>query len=337
VLAEATLVAGRAAMELQDHAAIATLGEAATTAMATGQDAIGIEAWARRAFVEVEMGDAAEPLAGLDIVEALASRTRSAFARALLANSVGNVELERTHREQARKAFERALVAAREVTGPGAVELVNVRMNLAVATEDPAERDRLFVEAHEALARLLGPDHPQTLLVEWVRVMKSVTDPHDASEALSKLCSRYELHPALSGRRAMCMVELADVRDVLGDRAGARAAIAQALDLGAATVDDVAEAKGYAALWSGDATGAVTAFEAALATHPVASGESWYQTYTRTKIQLGLARALLAAHRDAAAPLAAATESLTVLARDQQAAAIERRLAEARELTASRK
>jgi hypothetical protein len=305
--------------------------------MATGQDAIGIEAWARRAFVEVQLGDAADPLAGLDVVEALASRTRSAFARALLANSVGNVELERSHRDAARRAFERALVAAREVTGPGAVELVNVRMNLALATDDPAERDRLFVEAHDSLARLLGADHPHTLIIEWTRVMKSVATPRDASEALSRLCSRYELHPALSERTAMCMVELADVRDMLGDRAGARAAIAHALELGAEKIDDVPEAKGYAALWAGDPSGAIAAFEAALAARPVIAGESWYQAYTRTKAQLGLARALLAAHRDAAGTLASATDALTVLARDQQAAAIERRLAVARELTASRR
>jgi hypothetical protein len=165
--------------------------------------------------------------------------------------------------------------------------------------------------------------------------MKTAAAPRDAQEALALLCARYELHPALSERIAMCMTELADVREMLGDRAGARSAIARAIDVGAEKVGDVPEAKGYALLWAGDAPGAIEAFHAALAVRPVVAGEPWYSTYTRAKVQLGLARALLAAHGDAAAPLAAATDALTVLARDQHAAAIERRLVVARGLTAS--
>jgi predicted Ser/Thr protein kinase len=329
VLAEATLVAGRAAMELGDHDASARLGEAATLGVSTGQDAIGIEAWARRAYVRATTDEAGDPLAGSEIVQAIASRTRSAFARALLANNIGSVELGENRRADARVSFEQALAAARDVEGPGAVELVNVRINLAIVTDDPTARDRLLVDAHDQLARLLGPDHPATLFATWNRVMRTLSAPREAAAALEQLCARDELHPTLAARTALCWVELADVRDMLGDRRGAVTAIDRGLSLGAATSDEVPEAAGYALLWHGDAAGAVRSFESALAAVPVAPGEPWFRTFTRAKLQLGLARA----HRDPAA-LGEALDVLTVLARDQQAAAIERRLAVARQLRA---
>jgi tetratricopeptide (TPR) repeat protein len=330
LLAEATLVAGRAAMELGDRDASAQLGDAAKLAIASGQDAIGIEAWARRAYVHATADEAGDPLAGSDVVEALASRTRSAFARALLANNIGSVELGQNRRADARASFERALAAARDVVGPGAVELVNVRINLAIVIDDRAARDRLLRDAHDQLARLLGPDHPATLFATWNRVMRTLGAPRDAADVLAQLCAKDELHSALPSRTALCWVELADAREMLGDRAGAATALARGIELGAASIDEVPEAAGYALLWHGDAAGAVKSFEAAIAAIPPTAGEPWFRTFTRAKLQLGLARA----HHDPET-LAAAVAALTVLARDQQAAAIERRLAAARELTGS--
>jgi tetratricopeptide (TPR) repeat protein len=203
-----------------------------------------------------------------------------------------------------------------------------VWINLAIVTDDPADRDRLLVDAHDRLAQLLGADHPATLFATWNRVMRTLSSPRDAAAALQELCTKDGLHAALASRTALCWVELADVREMLGDRAGATKAINLGVSLGAATIDEVPEAVGYALLWRGDVAGAVKSFEAALAAIPPAAGEPWFRTFTRAKLQLGLARA----HRDPAA-LAAATDALTVLARDQRAAAIDRRLSAARLLT----
>src|SRR5207237_796746 len=68
---------------------------------------------------------------GLEPIEARADRAaRARFARALLYNNVGTVELARDQRGRALAYFERALVESRNVTGPGALELVFIRHNL---------------------------------------------------------------------------------------------------------------------------------------------------------------------------------------------------------------
>jgi tetratricopeptide (TPR) repeat protein len=333
VLAEAMLVAGHAALQMEDRpGAVERLTAATTIGLASGRVDVGVEAWARRAFVEGTWEHPERALAGADVIEALASRSHSPFTRALLANNIGNVHLARSERDAARESFTRALAWAQQVRGPGAVELANVRMNMAIVADTAAEADRLFLAAHDELARMLGPDHPDTLNVDWTRAMKSIS-AEEAPTYLASVCARHELHPSIAARTAACYAELAEVREAQSDRAGARTAIERALALDDKH-EDTPEVAGYAALYRGDATAALRAFDAALAGLPAQTGEAFFMTYTRAKLQLGRARAAIAANQPPGASLDAAIAGLAAIAPAQRAATIDRKLAAARALKA---
>lgn len=326
LMAEAALVAGHATLAMEDRTgAVTRLDAAMADALASGRIDVGIEAWARRAFV---VGTADHPEHALDgdaVIESLAQRAHSPFVRALLDNNIGSVYLGRGQRPAAKSAFERALAWAKQVRGPGAVELVNARTNLALVVEDPTERDRLFVDAHDDLAELLGAAHPETLMVDWKRAMKSFPSPTEAAAYLTTVCETTAQHPSIAARAAACFVELAEVREAIGDREGAGSAIERAYTIPNATFDDTPEAPGYRALYRGDVAAAVSAFEAAL--RDVPSGDVWFYVYTRGKLELGLARAkqdVKAATRAIAA--------FSSIAAEQQASAIDRKLAAARAL-----
>ena len=164
LLAEALLIEGQARTSRDDRdGATARLGEAITLALSAGSEAIAIEAWARRARLA---GTGAQPETALDgfaVIDALASRTPSAFARALLHGSAGRIELARGHRDRARVLLERAVEEARPVTGGNAIELIAIRRDAALASDDPKRRAALLADAHAALVQLLGESHPDTL------------------------------------------------------------------------------------------------------------------------------------------------------------------------------
>jgi tetratricopeptide (TPR) repeat protein/predicted Ser/Thr protein kinase len=338
LLAEALLVEGHALMAaallaVQDRdAAVARLTEATTLGLSSGSYAIAIEAWARRAWVEGTSPEPEGALAGLDVIDALASRTSSAFARALLHDNVGSVELGRGHRAAARAMFERALDDAKTVTGAGAIELVGIRSNTAVVTDDPQRRDELFTGAHAELARLLGDNHPDTLAVQSIHVKTTVVSFARAVELLSSVCRGRELHAWLAPGTAVCWVEVADLSSELGDRAAALTALDRAAVFGANTSPDTPEANGYRLLWRGDDKAAAAAFETAFADIPKLADEPWYRSYTRAVLSLGLGRALRRGDQPNAA--AAAFERciavLEPLSRDRHAVVIDRRLGRAR-------
>ena len=146
------------------------------------------------------------------------------------------------------------------------------------------------------------------------------------------MCNREELHPAFARRIADCWVELASVRDVLGERPGALIAVDRALAMGADFQIDAAEAAGYARLWRDDNVGARTAFEGGLRALPSIPNESWFRQYARAKLQIGLGRTHAVAGRRSAARaiLEMAVATLAVTSRDHPAATVQRRLEQAR-------
>lgn len=83
----------------------------------------------------------------------------------------------------------------------------------------------------------------------------------------------------------------------LGDVHGAAAAYERAMQRGGATHPAVPELAGYLALWRGDTTVAIRAFEQALSTLPEQANQSSHSDYTRAKVDLGLGRALRAVGR----------------------------------------
>ncbi|HEU0033897.1 MAG TPA: serine/threonine-protein kinase [Kofleriaceae bacterium] len=332
LVAEALLVDGQTQMSTDPPRAATTLRDATQAGIAAGSDAVAVEAWARRAYVEGTTGDPSKALAGLEVIDALAARTKSSqFARALLYNNVGSVELARDHRSDARAAFERAIAIARDVTGPGAIELVAIRRNLQLVLDDRAERDRLLASVEADLVRVLGEGHPDVLLTRLVRAT-STLDGAEAARLLAPTCESLEQHDGIAFYVAPCWAELAELRIALADAPGALAAADRAIARGAATNPLTYDLAGNARLWRGDATGALADYQAQLAKLAPVPDEPWFRRYERAKLVLGIGAAQRAlGKRDAArTSLTAAVDDLAAIARDHAQTANERRLVRAR-------
>jgi tetratricopeptide (TPR) repeat protein len=318
------------------HTAAARLSEATSLGLSSASEPIGIEAWARRAWLDGTTGHPDTALDGFAVIDALAAQPSPAlgFARALLHNNVGSVDLAAGNRRAALAVLTRALDEARSVTGPGAVELVAIRTNIAIATDDAHQRDSLLDEAQAAYTRLLGARHPDTLRVQLIRA-GTIVSFAGAAARFEPACREQELYPWLAPLTTLCWTELADLRAELGDRPAAIAAVERAQALGPAISYFSPEAGGYRLLWRDDPTAALAAFDAALAQSPEQPGEPWYVTYTRARLILGRGRALAAlaptAHRaDAAIALARSVAMLESIAHDQRDISVQRRLARAR-------
>jgi len=335
LLATALLAEGHATMNLDGGRARAgtLLAEATVIAIEVGDDSLAVEAWARRAWADataVPPSDAA--LDGKSLIEGLASRRyTSPFARALLHNNLGTVELAHGNAQAARAAFERALSETRAVTGAGAVELVTVRANLAVVIDDVARRDGLLDEAKDELTRLLGAEHPATLDLLTMHGMTAGTLAR-AAALLAGACDGYERWGSALARSAGdCWAELGYVADELGDPARAVSAMTSAARIDAERGKGLAAAAGYLALWRGDVRTAREIFAAAAATVARKPDERWWRTLARGELEVGLARSERAAGDLVRARAAAATavDDLSTVMRARASAPVQRRLTRA--------
>jgi len=327
MLAEALLVHGHAQMSLPARAAaLPVLSEATTVAMASRDDALAVEAWARRAWV---LGTETAPdaaLAGFDLIEPLANRTASAtFARALLYNNLGTVELARDHRDQARDYFDRALAASRTTSGRGALELIVIRINLALVTDDRARADKLLADAAAELADRLEPGHPDALEARRLRGFTTIDNLHDAEQLLVPVCEAFALHPGFAEVIADCWAEVGLLRWDLGDRGGATDAMQRAVGASPEAPLTVA----YLALLRGQPGAAARQLAEAYARAP---SELLWQRLVRGQLSLGLGRARRETGdlRGARAALEAAIADLEPVIRLHPSADLERRLGRAR-------
>ena len=335
LLAQALLALGHAAMNMRDRrTAVAPLEEATNLGLASGDDALAVEAWARRAWVQGVSGDGpAAALAGLAVVDGLARRTPAAtFARALLHNNVGSIEEVGGDHARARAAFELALEETRAVDDSRRVELLVVRTNLAMLTADAVDRDALFTEAIADLGRLVGTEHPQVLAQRVAQAMWTV-DLTTALERLSPACADYEsFHPNQDSPTmplAACWTEVGYLAAEVGRMDRAIDAMTRAVRVRALQPGEAIEAEGYLALWTGDVDTAIDRFATFVDGRDPRDG-AWWQQFLLTKATLGLARARRAAghHADARILLGDVVASLEGLSRGQPF--VERRLARAR-------
>jgi tetratricopeptide (TPR) repeat protein/predicted Ser/Thr protein kinase len=332
VLAEALLLEGHAQSQIASSAndrAAATplLTEAISVAIAERADPVAIEAWARRAWIVGTSSNPAHALDGLEVIAPLAGRTLSAtFATALLYNNLGSVELARSERAAARRAFEQAQRLAHGFTGDGALELVVIRANLGLVTDDRRAGDQLMLSAQADRARLLGNEHPDTLSVKKFRGAVTVENLKDAEALLTPACAAYELHPTLAHDASSCWAEVGWVRMSLGASEAARTAMQRS----ARMTDDNRLAVAYATLLGGDAQTAARQFTDALAA--LRPSDRWWFQLERAERLLGLGRAQRAMHAwpQARRTLQKAVAALEPVFRDHPAASVERRLGLAR-------
>ena len=329
ILAEALILQGHARMYLPKRAgAVDVLTEAMTLAIAAHQDALEVEAWARRAWA---LGTSADPVgaqAGLDQIEPVATRTPSlTFGRALLYNNLGSIEIARNRLGKARDYLTRALAESRRTDGPVPLELISILQNLAFVTSDRKRGDALLIEAGDELARRLGPDHPDTLHARMARGFVTVEDLHTAAALLTPTCRAYESQ-AVVRRAAECWIELGLVRYDLRDRDGATQAMASAVQL----QRDAAEAAGYVTLLRGDARRAERQFVEALAAHAPAPDDHWWDDLVRGQLKLGQGRARREAGDlpGACEALEAAVAEIEAVVHDHPQESYERRLGRAR-------
>ena len=328
VLAEALLVEGHARMSGDHEAAMSVLAEATRVALASSADALAVEAWARRAWLQGTWTSPSGALAGVEVIEPIAERDpAAAFARALFYNNVGSVELARNDRDRAHDYFARALTASRKVTGDGALELLAIRANIGLSSDDRVHGDKLLAEVAAESTGLLGAEHPDTLTFQLLRGISTVEDLAQAADLVAPTCQLFEQHAALARRTAECWLEVGLLRWDLVDRAPAIAAVNRAAQLQGA-----GEAAGYLTLLRGDAAGAARQFAAALAAAAPGPDDQWWDRLSRARLSLGLGRAQRAAGQLAAArtTLETAIAALEQIIEQHPATAYERRLGRAR-------
>ena len=227
LIARALLAQGRAAIELDtgEPAARTALERALVLALRTGDDVLAVEAYARLLWAVARYrGDV---VGNWTVMEALAARTGAAgrFGRALLYNNKAVARLAANDRPGARPLLQQALAAAPAPRADGELELVVVVQNLAIAADDPREREARSQQAAAELASLLGPNHPNTLGARLVAA-SVMRNPARAAVDFAAACDGYQRwHPQLVAVIAECAFERAWLADERGDRAAAIAAM----------------------------------------------------------------------------------------------------------------
>ncbi len=337
LLVESLLVAGHARLLMSggDHrrSAVTTLREAALLGIESGAVALAIEAWARQAWADATTGGAEAALRDVELATALAERPEATgFPRALLYNNLGGVELASNEGSVARaaKLFERAYREARGISGPGAVELTGIGLNLGITSKDPAQGDRLLRETEDRLGALLGPDHLKTMEARWYRAMMTRSFA-GALVLLGPLCDGYARHGELPADAAACWSEIGFINIELGNVAASMAAYKKAVATrvpGAA-----ADTMGNLALARGDFVEAARQFGGGLRGLRSRIGKpAWWDAYDSGTLELGLGRAQLAAGKLLAArrSLARAEAILAATVSSRPTARFDRRLGRAR-------
>jgi predicted Ser/Thr protein kinase len=330
VLAEALAVQGQARMNLPVRRnAVPILDEATRVALASKDDALAVETWARRAWAQATSVGPEAAAAGVEVIEAIAQRTPGTeFARALLYNNLAGVALSGSNRDQARVYAERAVAESGKVTGEGTVELLMASATNTLLLEDRRLASQRLAQIVAELTRLLGPDHPDALVVAWIRGMTAIEDLRGAVDTLLPACNGRAQYPGIAGIMDPCWTEIGLLRWDLEDRGVAVDALEQAVRAG----DDGQESAGYLALFRGNAAEAIRQFTADIDAAPVALGAPWWKRYKQLVLRIGLGRAQRAARDLVAArrTLAAAVAELAPIVAAQPSSGRERRLGRAR-------
>ena len=234
VLARALLAEGRAQMFASDARASRTLASAQSVAFAAHDDAIAVEAFARRAHVVARQ---ATVIDGTTLIREIADRlpAENAFAQQLLLNNLATVKLMTSNdTASARELLETAMRTWRPGRGENDYELVSILQNLAVTVGDRSRGTRLLEQAHTEVVRLFGSNHPRVLEIE--RFQAVFLDLASARTLVESVCARYHrLFPQLTRAFATCTYDAGWLADEAGDATATRAFF------GAAQIDATAD------------------------------------------------------------------------------------------------
>ncbi|HEY5920751.1 MAG TPA: serine/threonine-protein kinase [Kofleriaceae bacterium] len=291
LLARALRVTGVASLaRTAREEAIAPFREATSLAFAAGADELGVELFARRAWAEGMVRDPERALDGLQVIEALASRLPDVArpTRALLENNVGSVELASGRPAQARERFALAVRELEAARGGISVELAQVPANLALVTDDPVERSRLFASTIGQLTAKLGADHPHTLDAR-INAAATADDAAVAQRETESACTAYRaLHPE-HGAIADCAFDLAWFALDRGDPQAARTWFAAVVTAEAHGGDATLAALSRAHLvrLDGNAREAVAAFAHIVAATATGADAPWWQRLLAAEANLG--------------------------------------------------
>jgi len=184
-----------------------------------------VEAFARLAFAKSRQETAT--VDGITVIEPIARRAGDSarFARALLHNNLGVLQLTRGDRAAARARFIAALDDWRPNGDDGDLELANIPLNLSLVVDHPGEGADLAERGGATFERLFGPNHAVTLNARLQAGML-MPDRERARARLRDICARYDTwQPQLADNLASCRFELGLLEEELGDHAAATAAM----------------------------------------------------------------------------------------------------------------
>jgi eukaryotic-like serine/threonine-protein kinase len=315
LLAAALLAHGRA-LEAADRSrdAVSPLIEAGAIAIEVRDDVTAVEAHARLAMARTAAAERPDlTLAAVATIAPLAARLRDRepFVVALLHNHIGVIENAVGHPDRARDELRTALALAREVDGPGAVELAWVRTNLGLLVDDPDERRALEAEAVAVARDRLGDDHPLTLTMRIAAAFGIEDIDRARAEMRTPCIAMARQHPTRRSAILDCGYELSVLDLAAGAEPDARAMLTliagAAADLPvSAKAEDVRPevAAAYASLFDGQVEIAGERFAALAARVRPTADTPWYELIYAADVELG--RAAVAERRgDTAAVLAA--------------------------------
>lgn len=288
LLAQALLLQGTHALQSGEYRdAAAPLAEATEVALATRAYELGVEAFARHAWISANTEASREQaFAGVPQLAALAAGlpVSGRFAEALLHNNLGSMHLRYDRPDLARVALRRSIELSTAVTGPGAIELSNALSNLALVTEEEPARQALFDQKLAFLRTKLGEQHPSTLQAAISRAVES-GPPAAAREDLQRLCPLVTtLHPELRTMQRNCWLDLAWLELAADEPARARLAFARGIE-----ADSTNSWARLAAAWLALLEGrpeAATAQLAEIAAPEVRPTTPWHELYLEGSKQI---------------------------------------------------
>ncbi len=287
------------------------LTRAYLTALGASLDELATEALALRIYhrsrEEGRTGDALEDLSvAREMVGRLPSPQR---LDGLVRNNAGAVYMASGDLVRAAAMFREALAVREAALGPEHLEVAYTLANLAMVGPE-SERQQLFARALQIFDRQLGQAHPQNLELR-LAASYFMLDPREARALIAPGCDALGRFASDPSQRMRCLGFLGHHASEAGDVEAASAAFLAIASLsapGAATDLDmqpveVAELRGYAALYTGDHTGAVALLRDALTGQRY--GDEQWQRRHRAELEL-----LLGLHRERLGDRAGAREAL---------------------------